>query len=113
MDFLDDAHAKREKAKARELRQSRWWQTLAAKASCYYCGKALAKAEVTMDHIVPISQGGQSSRSNVVPACKACNTLKRDMTAVEWALLVEERRTASSAAAAELHHVSDREQHDQ
>lgn len=82
-------HTKREKARARELRESRWWQTLISKATCYYCQAPLARDQVTMDHIVPLAQGGRSTPGNVVPCCKACNTKKRDMTAVEWLLHVE------------------------
>ena len=83
---VSDAHVRREKERARALRQSRWWQSLIGQVACCYCATALGKKDVTMDHVVPISQGGQSVRSNVVPACKECNTRKRDMTAVEWAL---------------------------
>jgi len=76
---------RREKHRARLLRRSRWWQSrLSSGASCYYCGVALQPSTATMDHIVPISQGGQSTRGNVVPACKPCNTAKRDLTAMEW-----------------------------
>ena len=71
---------------AKQLRQSRWWQTLINKASCYYCEKALTPKEVTMDHIVPLSKGGRSTKSNVVPACKDCNTKKKDKTAVDLIL---------------------------
>jgi len=101
MDYEASAdHVKREKEKARELRQSRWWQNLSAKAVCYYCGRPLKKGEVTMDHVVPIAQGGKSTPGNVVPACKACNTAKRDMTAVEWQLHLEERRRLAEQQAA-------------
>ena len=81
-----EIHTRREKERARELRNSRWWQTLINDASCYYCGSGLAKAEVTMDHVVPLAQGGRSTQGNVVAACKSCNNAKQDMTAVEWAL---------------------------
>lgn len=95
-----DAHVRQEKERARELRKSRWWQTLIAKASCYYCRSELAAEEVTMDHVVPMTQGGRSTPGNIVPACKDCNNLKRDMTAVEWALCLNEheerQRTALS-----------------
>ena len=72
---------KQEKEKAKNLRKSRWWQTLITQAECYYCLKKLEKEEVTMDHIVPLAQGGKSTRGNIVPACKPCNTEKRDRTA--------------------------------
>jgi len=37
-----------------------------------------------MDHIVPLSRGGKSTRGNVVPACKTCNTEKHRLVPVEW-----------------------------
>ncbi len=94
-----DQHMKREREKARALRQSRWWQNLIAREPpCYYCEVQLSKSQVTMDHIVPLGQGGLSTPGNIVPACKACNTLKRDMTAVEWTLHLEERRANKGAS---------------
>ena len=95
---VSDQHIQRERERARELRQSRWWQTLAAAGRCYYCEAQVVKAEVTMDHIVPVGQGGTSTKGNVVVACKKCNTAKRDMTAAEWALhqLARESTGASS-----------------
>ncbi len=81
-----EKHIKREKDKARTLRKSRWWQTLISKARCYYCQCTLSTDTVSMDHIVPVSRGGFSQRGNVVPACKPCNTKKRDKTAVELVL---------------------------
>lgn len=93
-----------EKAKARELRKSRWWQNRISSSPCYYCGVKLVAKEATMDHIVPICQGGTSTKGNVVPACKACNTAKKDRSAAEWAL---EKAASPLAVAAELHHVGD------
>lgn len=95
-------HIKREKAKARELRKSGWWQAKAAKAQCHYCSKPLALDEVTMDHILPLSRGGYSSKGNIVCACKACNTEKQDQLPLEWLNLLAnevaaiENRTAST-----------------
>lgn len=87
---VSQQHINSEREKARELRKSRWWQNiLSAGTKCYYCEKSIKKAEITMDHIVPVSQGGFSTKGNVVASCKQCNTLKRDMTAVEWALHLE------------------------
>jgi 5-methylcytosine-specific restriction endonuclease McrA len=37
-----------------------------------------------MDHVVPLGRGGASTRGNVVPSCKACNTKKRHLLPVEW-----------------------------
>ena len=79
-----EAHIKKEKARAREIRKSRWWQNLIVKAKCYYCEKDLLKEEVTMEHILPISRGGKSTKGNIVPACKECNSRKKDATPGEW-----------------------------
>lgn len=91
---ISSGDIRQEKERARTLRQSRWWQTLITKAKCYYCNVALSPKDVTMDHVVPLAQGGKSTPGNVVAACKVCNTLKRDMTALEWALHLEQARRA-------------------
>src|SRR3989442_3734345 len=40
---------------------------------CQYCGKKHATAELSLDHVVPRSQGGASSWENIVCACVASN----------------------------------------
>jgi 5-methylcytosine-specific restriction endonuclease McrA len=37
-----------------------------------------------MDHIVPIIRGGRSTKGNLVPCCKQCNSNKKHMLPVEW-----------------------------
>ena len=37
-----------------------------------------------MDHIVPLVRGGKSTKGNVVPACKECNTKKKHRLLMEW-----------------------------
>ena len=73
-----------ERQKARELRRSQWWRNRIASGICYYCGSKTAPAELTLDHIVPLVRGGRSTRGNCVPACKECNTRKRDLLPTEW-----------------------------
>jgi 5-methylcytosine-specific restriction enzyme A len=85
---MDESVIKREKAKARDLRQSRWWQNrIQSNAVCYYCQKKLRKDEVTMDHLLPLVRGGLTSKSNVVMACKPCNNAKKDQ--LSWDFKVE------------------------
>ena len=43
---------------------------------CQYCGRRFPTSELTLDHVIPRSQGGQSTWSNVVCACVACNVRK-------------------------------------
>lgn len=81
-----DEHKKRERKKARELRQSQWWKQLLGRGICYYCGENFTKEELTMDHKVPVSRGGKSQKGNVVVCCKACNTNKRHKTLAEMEL---------------------------
>jgi len=80
----DDKHVSREKAKARELRESQWWKNQLGRGVCYYCGGRFPPAALTMDHVVPIIRGGASRRGNVVPCCKECNSRKRYLLPVEW-----------------------------
>lgn len=80
---------KRERAKARELRQSQWWKNRISKGVCHYCGAQVLPKELTLDHIVPLVRGGKSNRGNCVPACKECNSKKQSLTPVEWAEYLE------------------------
>ena len=89
--FHDDTEIKREKSKARELRASQWWKRKCAKGICHYCGRTVAPKELTMDHVVPISRGGRSTKGNVVPCCKDCNTKKKMLLPMEWADYLEGR----------------------
>jgi 5-methylcytosine-specific restriction endonuclease McrA len=75
---------KRERSRARELRDSQWWKRQLAKGSCHYCGSSATPRELTMDHIVPVSRGGRSTKGNVVPCCKACNNAKKQLLPMEW-----------------------------
>lgn len=84
MYVADEAEIRREKAKARELRASQWWKRKCAKGVCHYCGRQVPPKELTMDHIVPIARGGKSTRGNVVPCCKHCNTRKKTQLPMEW-----------------------------
>lgn len=85
--FIPEADAealRREKARARELRQSAWWKRRIAAGVCHYCGRRVGAKALTLDHIVPIIRGGRSVRGNMVPACKDCNSKKQSLLAWEW-----------------------------
>ena len=81
---LDDAQVRRERRKARTLRESQWWKRRLAKGVCHYCGCQTPPSELTMDHIVPIARGGRSTKGNVVTACKTCNNKKKQLLPMEW-----------------------------
>ncbi len=83
-DGMGDAEIRRERAKARELRKTRWWQRKTASGICYYCKRKFSFSQLTMDHLVPLTRGGRSNKDNLVPSCKACNTQKKNMLPLEW-----------------------------
>ena len=89
----DESDLRREKQKARELRRSQWWKRRLAKGQCHYCRKSFSPADLTMDHVVPLSRGGRSVKGNVVPCCKPCNTSKRQLLPMEWEAYVERCRS--------------------
>ena len=89
---MDDADIRRERRKARELRASQWWKRRCAKGRCHYCGRPTPAKALTMDHIVPIARGGKSTKGNVVPACKACNTAKKQLLPMEWEQYLQSHR---------------------
>ncbi|MBN8526645.1 MAG: HNH endonuclease [Planctomycetes bacterium] len=51
--------------------------------TCQYCGVRVSMATGTRDHVMPRSRGGPDLLSNVVTACRACNTRKGDRTPTE------------------------------
>src|SRR5487761_954823 len=45
--------------------------------TCQYCGRLGNAAELTVDHVIPVSRGGAPDRwENVVIACRKCNWRK-------------------------------------
>ncbi len=81
-----DAHRKKEKQKARELRDSVWWRQVLGKGLCYHCEQKFSPSELTMDHLIPIVRGGKSDKKNCVPSCKECNSKKGHKTRADLAI---------------------------
>lgn len=53
------------------------------KYCCQYCGDRFSAKELTLDHVLPVSQGGRKTWTNVVSACRTCNQKKRNRTPEE------------------------------
>jgi 5-methylcytosine-specific restriction protein A len=81
---ISEQEIRREKEKARRLRQSSWWMRKIQQGLCYYCQGNVGRTNLTMDHVVPLSRGGKSRKGNLVPACKACNNKKKYLLPIEW-----------------------------
>ncbi|HVJ82332.1 MAG TPA: HNH endonuclease, partial [Planctomycetia bacterium] len=47
---------------------------------CQYCGHRYPTSELSLDHVVPRSQGGPTSWENIVCACVSCNVKKGGRT---------------------------------
>lgn len=50
---------------------------------CQYCGRKFPEKELNIDHVIPREQGGDSTWTNTVCACIACNTLKANRTPLQ------------------------------
>jgi len=62
---------------------------------CAYCGST---ENLTLDHIVPLSNGGAHSPDNLCVACRFCNSSKSNKGLTEW-MLWKARRAELEAAA--------------
>jgi len=82
----DETHVRKERAKAREMKASQWWRNRVGEGVCYHCGQKFGKPALTMDHLIPISRGGRTTKKNVVVSCKDCNSRKKNLTVAELIL---------------------------
>jgi 5-methylcytosine-specific restriction endonuclease McrA len=59
------------------------WRSMVARfrGRCAYCGSL---GEMTRDHVIPLARGGRHAIGNILPACRSCNSSKRDRLLVEW-----------------------------
>jgi len=53
---------------------------------CVFCGSL---ADLTTDHLIPRSRGGDDSADNVVLACQPCNASRGEKGIFEWLGLKE------------------------
>ena len=47
---------------------------------CQYCGRRFATSELSLDHVIPRSRGGETSWENIVCSCVKCNVKKGGRT---------------------------------
>jgi 5-methylcytosine-specific restriction endonuclease McrA len=80
-----NARAKRQTNLKGTIAQDEWSQLCARyEYRCAYCGQRRTLAELTMDHMIPLSRGGLHHISNIVPACMHCNCEKGSKTYEEY-----------------------------
>lgn len=63
--------------------------------TCQYCGRQ--GSELTVDHVLPKSRGGQSTWENLVAACRPCNLKKGDRTPEEAGMRLQKPPRAPKA----------------
>ncbi len=59
------------------------WEVIKREFSnqCAYCGKV---KKLDQEHFIPLSAGGEYTHNNIIPACKSCNSSKRDKDFFAW-----------------------------
>ncbi|MBI5280737.1 MAG: HNH endonuclease [Candidatus Solibacter usitatus] len=48
--------------------------------TCQYCHKVFNSIDLTLDHVIPRSRGGETTWENLVACCHACNNRKGNRT---------------------------------
>lgn len=72
------------------------WESIKAEFDycCAYCGK---KVDLTQEHFIPLSKGGEYTKENIIPACLSCNASKNNRDFLKWykkrSFYSEERET--------------------
>jgi 5-methylcytosine-specific restriction endonuclease McrA len=56
--------------------------------ACQYCGAHKRAVELTFDHVVPRSQGGKTTWTNIVTACQRCNLDKGARTPAQAGMVL-------------------------
>ena len=80
------AHNRRaiERGLRKDLTTKQWRIIIAMyDGKCAYCGSS---ENVQQEHVIPISKGGGTTFSNIVPACKKCNMSKKHNLLLRWFL---------------------------
>jgi hypothetical protein len=75
--LVNTSHPRRDRAFSRNA------VLLRDEFTCQYCARVTPSTELTLDHILPKSQGGKTSWLNVVASCKECNHFKANHTPEE------------------------------
>lgn len=61
-----------------------------ADGKCALCGKEIAFEEMTLDHIIPLGNGGTDSIDNLQCSCFACNQFKKNILPEEFQKRISE-----------------------
>jgi len=71
----DQKRIARERGLVADLTREQWQEIKSFYDNrCVYCGNKFER--LTQDHIIPVTKGGGYTFSNIVPACRSCNSRK-------------------------------------
>ncbi len=59
---------------------------------CHYCNKQLTRFSSSLDHIQPVSKGGDNSFSNLITACLHCNSERGNKPVMDYVISRSERK---------------------
>lgn len=59
------------------------WKT-EAPVACHYCKAVAPGTDMEIDHVIPMSKGGDHDLPNLVVCCKSCNGSKYNKLPAEW-----------------------------
>jgi len=72
-----------DKLPSRALRLNRHTVFARDEHRCQYCGHRFATSQLSLDHVIPSSRGGDTTWENVVCCCVGCNIRKGGRTPAE------------------------------
>lgn len=58
-----------------------WKYALSYFGGCAYC---VSTSDLNQEHFIPLSKGGPYTLDNIIPACKSCNSSKKDRAPGDW-----------------------------
>lgn len=61
--------------------------------TCQFCNKKLLPSQITIDHVLPKSQGGITSFTNCVVSCQGCNGKKANKTPEQAGMILLKKPT--------------------
>jgi len=74
--------------------------------ACVYCGATVEDgARMSLDHIIPRSQGGTNAAVNLVTCCRRCNSSRADRTVAEFAMAVADYLNHGITARSIMEHI--------
>tara|TARA_S200002703_G_scaffold39288_1_gene34432 strand:+ start:590 stop:1285 length:696 start_codon:yes stop_codon:yes gene_type:complete len=78
------ANVRARRARKAHAVPQRWKRSPCPDHLCYWCGTTLTPETTHIDHIMPISLGGQDTPNNTANTCAKCNLTKHNTHPLVW-----------------------------